>query len=110
MKTVQKLPGVSLICVSHELKSLVRQEKSSAPCVHSAAAESRCGQTHFTLATHKTHTCPYLLMLVNALNTRKIEEMKRRWRRRVGGGERGMRRAPGRCICNAAASAVNSHS
>lgn len=34
------------------------------------------------------------------------EEM---WRRRVGGGERGMSRAPGRCICSAAASAVNSH-
>jgi len=28
----------------------------------------------------------------------------------VGGGEQGMSRAPGRCICSAAASAVNTHS
>lgn len=41
------------------------------------------------------------------LQEKRGEEVKRR--RRVGGGERGMSRAPGWCICSAAAPAVNSH-
>lgn len=39
LKTVQKLPGVSLICASQEHTSVVRQEKSTAPCVHPAAVQ-----------------------------------------------------------------------
>lgn len=103
LKTVQRLLDLCHIPTCITCGAMKIKHTLCPPC----SCRSRWGQAnkHATYVILCSDKCVKSLLVNRHSQRRRGAEMKSR---RMGGGERGMSRAPVQCICSAAASAVNS--